>query len=83
MTGPIIVELTVRIGYAVFTVATLSFFGAGPPPPSPDWGAQVSDGFRSISAGIWWTTFFPALAIASLVIAVNLIADSVQSVLEA
>jgi peptide/nickel transport system permease protein len=83
VTGPIIVELTVRVGYAVFTVATLSFLGAGPQPPSPDWGAQVSEGFRVISAGIWWTTFFPAAAIASLVIAVNLIADSVQSVLEA
>jgi peptide/nickel transport system permease protein len=83
VSGPIIVELTVRIGYAVFTVATLSFLGAGPQPPSPDWGVQVSDGFRVINAGIWWTTFFPAVAIASLVIAVNLIADSVQSVLEA
>lgn len=83
ISGPIIVELTVRVGYAVFTVATLSFLGAGPQPPSPDWGVQVSDGFRVISASIWWTTFFPAAAIASLVIAVNLIADSVQSVLEA
>lgn len=83
VSGPIIVELTVRVGYAVFTVATLSFLGAGPQPPSPDWGVQVSDGFRVISASIWWTTFFPAAAIASLVIAVNLIADSVQSVLEA
>jgi peptide/nickel transport system permease protein len=83
VSGPIIVELTVRVGYAVFTISTLSFLGAGPPPPSPDWGAQVSEGFNSISAGIWWTTFFPAAAIASLVIAVNLIADSVQSVLEA
>jgi peptide/nickel transport system permease protein len=83
VSGPIIVELTVRVGYAVFTVATLSFLGAGPPPPSPDWGAQVSEGFRVLSAGIWWTTFFPAAAIASLVIAINLIADSVQSVLDA
>ena len=83
VSGPIIVELTVRIGYAVFTVATLAFVSAGPQPPSPDWGAQVSEAFRVISAGIWWTTFFPAAAIASLVIAVNLIADSVQSVLEA
>jgi peptide/nickel transport system permease protein len=83
VSGPIIVELTVRVGYAVFTVATLSFLGVGPQPPSPDWGAQVSEGFRSISADIWWTTMFPAAAIASLVIAANLIADSVQSVLEA
>ena len=83
ITGPIIVELTVRVGYAVFAVATLSFLGAGPPPPSPDWGAQVSDTYRNINAGYWWPTLFPALAIASLVIAVSLIADSVQSVLEA
>lgn len=82
VTGPIIVELTVRIGYAVFTVATLSFLGAGPPPPSPDWGAQVSENYTFIVAGFWWTTFFPAAAIASLVIATNLIADSVQSVVE-
>lgn len=81
--GPIIVELTVRIGYAVFTVATLAFLGAGPRPPSPDWGAQVSDNYTLLQAKIWWPTLFPALAIASLVIAVNLIADSVQSVLEA
>ncbi len=81
--GPIVVELTVRIGYAIFAISTLSFLGAGPPPPSPDWGAQVSEGYSSISAGFWWITLFPALAIASLVIAVNLIADAVQSVLEA
>ena len=82
VTGPIIVELTVRIGYAVFTVATLSFLGAGPPPPSPDWGSQVSDNYNSIVSGYWWSTFFPAMAIASLVVATNLIADSVQSVME-
>lgn len=82
VTAPIIVELTVRIGYAVFTVATLSFLGAGPPPPSPDWGSQVADNFNSIVSGYWWSTFFPAMAIASLVVATNLIADSVQSVME-
>lgn len=82
VTGPIIVEMTVRIGYAVFTVATLSFLGAGPPPPSPDWGSQVSDNYNSIVSGYWWSTFFPAMAIASLVIATNLIADAVQSVME-
>jgi peptide/nickel transport system permease protein len=81
--GPIIVEFTIRIGYAIFVVATLSFLGAGPQPPSPDWGAMVNDSYATdIASGFWWTTIFPALAIASLVIAVNLIADAVQSVLE-
>jgi peptide/nickel transport system permease protein len=81
--GVIIVELTIRVGYAIFTIATLTFLGAGPRPPSPDWGAQVNDTYANdLTGGFWWTTIFPAAAIASLVIAVNLIADAVQSVTE-
>ena len=83
VSGPIIVELTVRIGYAIFTVASLAFLGAGPQIPSPDWGAQVSLAYGDLVSGYWWATVFPALAIASLVIAVNLVADAVQSVVEA
>jgi peptide/nickel transport system permease protein len=79
--GPSVVELTVRFGYAIFTVATLSFLGVGLQPPSPDWGLTVSQEYTNMISGIWWPTFFPALAIASTVIAVNLIADSLQSVL--
>jgi peptide/nickel transport system permease protein len=79
--GPTIVELTVRFGYAIFTVATLSFLGVGLQPPSPDWGLSVSQEYTNMISGIWWPTFFPALAIASCVIAINLIADSLQSVL--
>lgn len=75
---PILVEFTVRIAYAIFAVATLSFLGFGPQPPSPDWGLQISDGIRFISAGFWWESLFPAAAIASLVIAVNLISDGIQ-----
>jgi peptide/nickel transport system permease protein len=79
--GPTVVELTVRFGYAIFTVATLSFLGVGLQPPSPDWGLTVSQEYTNMISGIWWPTLFPALAIASTVIAVNLIADSLQSVL--
>jgi peptide/nickel transport system permease protein len=78
--GPIIVELTVRIGYAIFTVSTLSFLGVGIQRPSPDWGLAISDGRDLLRAGIWWPVTFPALAIATLVIGVNLIADAIQSV---
>jgi peptide/nickel transport system permease protein len=80
VTGTIVVEFTVRIGYAVFTIATLSFLGAGIQPPSPDWGLAISDNYGFIQAGQWWSTLFPALAIASLVIATNLVADSVEAV---
>jgi peptide/nickel transport system permease protein len=75
---PILVEFTVRVGYAIFAVATLSFLGFGPQPPSPDWGAQINDAYALISAGFWWESLGPAMAIASLVVAVNLIADGLQ-----
>lgn len=78
--GPTVVELTVRFGYAIFTVATLSFLGVGIQPPSADWGLSVSEEYSNMISGIWWSTLFPALAIASTVIAVNLIADLLQSV---
>lgn len=82
ITAPIVVELTVRIGYSIFTVATLSFLGVGLQPPSPDWGLAIADGRDLLQADKWWLVTFPALAIATLVVAVNLIADSIQAVYE-
>jgi peptide/nickel transport system permease protein len=80
---PILVEFTVRVGYAIFAVATLSFLGFGIQPPTADWGADISVNYAEITAGFWWETLFPALAIASLVVAVNLVADAISGVLEA
>jgi len=80
--GPITVEFTVRLGYAVFAVATLSFLGLGIQPPSSDWGLEVATNYGQVAAGFWWEVTFDALAIASLVIAVNLISDAVEGVLE-
>jgi peptide/nickel transport system permease protein len=80
VTGPILVEFTVRLGYAIFTIASLSFLGFGIQPPTPDWGADISNSYQYLAAGYWWETLFPALAIASLVVAINLIADSIESV---
>ncbi|MGB8859442.1 MAG: ABC transporter permease [Ilumatobacteraceae bacterium] len=82
ITGPIIVELTVRIGYSIFTVATLSLLGVGLQRPSPDWGLAISEGRDLLPADQWWPVTFPAIAIATLVVAVNLIADSIQAVYE-
>ena len=79
---PILVEFTVRLGYAIFAVATLSFLGFGIQQPQPDWGGDISVNYGVITAGFWWETLFPALAIASLVVAVNLVADSISGVFE-
>ncbi|NIR39701.1 MAG: ABC transporter permease [Actinobacteria bacterium] len=79
ITGVIVVELTVRLGYAVFTLATLAFLGQiGRDITEPDWGIDVSQSWERIVGGVWWPTIFPALAIASLVIAANLVADSID-----
>ncbi len=79
--GPILVEFTVRLGYAIFTIATLSFHGLGVQLPTPDWGADVANNYGYLAAGYWWETLFPALAIASLIIAINLIGDAIEAVL--
>ncbi len=81
VTGPILVEFTVRLGYAIFTIATLSFLGFGIQPPTPDWGADIANSYQYLGAGYWWEVLFAALAIASLVVAINLIADSIEAVL--
>jgi peptide/nickel transport system permease protein len=75
---PILVETTVRLGYAIFAVATLSFIGFGIQPPSPDWGLSISSNYGLISGGYWWTVLFDGLSIASLVVSVNLVADGIQ-----
>lgn len=77
--APIVVEAAVRLGYAIFTVATLSFLGFGTQPPSPDWGLTLSENYTLLAGGAWWTVAFSGAATASLVIAVNLIADGIQS----
>ncbi len=76
----IAVEFTVRLGYAIFAVATLSFLGFGVQQPTPDWGGDIAANYGLLGAGFWWETLFPALAIASLVLAVNLVTDSIEQV---
>jgi peptide/nickel transport system permease protein len=81
--GPIVVEATVRLGYAIFAVAGLTFLGFGVQPPSPDWSLQIADNYALLNAGTYaWTVLFPAIAIATLIVGVNLIADGLQQVVD-
>ncbi|MHB1836524.1 MAG: ABC transporter permease [Solirubrobacteraceae bacterium] len=81
--APIMVEFTVRLGYAVFTIVTLSFLGFGLQPPTPNWGYDISNNVSQVLAGGWWEVLFAALAVASLVIGVNMLANSIESALDA
>jgi peptide/nickel transport system permease protein len=80
--APVLVEFTVRLGYAIFVIATLSFLALGIPPPAPDWGLQIFEHYGLISGGFWWPVLFPSLAIATLVVGVNLLADGLTQAFE-
>jgi peptide/nickel transport system permease protein len=79
--GPIAVEGTVRLGYAIFTAATLSFLGVGLQIPSPDWGLTVAVERANLNSNAW-VVLGPAVALATLVVAVNLVADGLRQVVE-
>jgi peptide/nickel transport system permease protein len=81
ITGPLVVEATIRFGYAIFTSATLSFLGLGIQQPSPDWGLTIALGRASMTLQPW-VVLFPGLALGTLVVGVNLLADGVKRVLE-
>ena len=81
ITGPIMVEATVRLAYAIFTATTISFLGLGLQDPSPDWGLQIANG-RAYLQVAWWMVIFPAAALATLVVGVNLVADGLKRVVD-
>src|SRR5437867_3015297 len=68
------VLLTLHIGFVIIVEASLSFLGAGIPPPTPSWGQMVSDG-RSHIASAWWLSVVPGAAIMLVVLAFNLFGD--------
>ena len=70
----LVVEGSIYFSYTIMIGAGLGFLGLGVQPPSPDWGLQVNDG-RNFIVTAWWITIFPSLAIVSLVLGVNLLAD--------
>ena len=73
------VESALRFSYAIFLVASLGFLGVGVQPPNPDWGLMVKEGRTNVNL-LPWALFFPAAAIAIVVIAVNLMADGLKRV---
>ena len=73
----ILIELVTRLGYAFFSIATLSFLGLGIQPPSADWGLAIADGYGFLTGGKWWVVVFNSAAIVSLVMATNLIAQGI------
>lgn len=79
---PVIVQATLAMGFAILTVAGLSFIGLGIQPPQSEWGAMTAEGAGYIVSGEWWIFLFPGLAIMVTVLALNLVGDTVRDLLD-
>ena len=79
--GPVLVILTINLGLAIITEATLSFLGVGLPPTQPSLGPLISIGNKYLFSGDWWIVTFPGLTLAIFVLSINLIGDWLRDAL--
>jgi len=77
----LMVLLSLQVGWVIIVEASLSFLGAGVPPPTPTWGSMIAEG-RDYIASAWWISFFPGLAILVTVLAFNLLGDWLRDALD-
>ena len=77
----LVVLLSLQVGWVIIVEASLSFLGAGVPPPTPTWGSMIAEG-RDYIASAWWISFFPGLAILVTVLAFNLFGDWLRDALD-
>ncbi len=77
MTSSLIVKVSLDLGYAILTGASLGFLGLGAQPPTPEWGTLISLG-RTHLPGMWWLSTFPGLAIFVTVLGFNLLGDGLR-----
>ena len=77
--GPLIVDACLRLGYVTITIGVLGFLGLGLPPPDPDWGGMINE-TRSMAMSFPHMTVFPCIAISSLVLGFNLLADGLREI---
>ncbi|MDB5817814.1 MAG: transporter permease, partial [Rhizobacter sp.] len=79
--GPVLVISTIYLAVAIIVEATLSFLGVGVPATQPSLGTLIRIGSNMLMSGEWWVTLFPALTLAVLVLAVNVLGDWLRDTL--
>ncbi len=77
--GPLIVDACLRLGYVIITIGVLGFLGLGMPPPDPDWGGMINE-WRAQALDFPHMTIFPCIAISSLILGFNLLADGLREI---
>ncbi|MFN0317064.1 MAG: ABC transporter permease [Burkholderiales bacterium] len=79
---PMMVQVSLNMGWAILNAAGLSFIGLGVRPPTPEWGIMVSEGASFIISGEWWTFVFPGMALVLAVFCFNLLGDGLRDLLD-
>jgi peptide/nickel transport system permease protein len=79
--SPIIVKMSLDMGFAILTVAALGFIGIGVRPPTPEWGTLLANA-RSYMPDVWWTAMAPGMAMFLAVFGFNLLGDGLRDVLD-
>jgi len=77
----VLVQISLDVGYAILSTSSLSFLGLGAQPPSPEWGAMLTDA-REFARDAWWYMTFPGLALALTVLGFNLLGDGLRDFLD-
>jgi peptide/nickel transport system permease protein len=77
--GPLIVDACLRLGYVIITIGVLGFLGLGLPPPDPDWGGMINE-TRQMAMAFPHMTIYPCLAVSSLILGFNLLADGLREI---
>ena len=81
VTGIILVQTSLSAAAGVSVIAAMSFLGEGVTPPTPSWGSMIQTGASGVGNGAWWPVVFPAAALVLSIIALNLVADALDTVL--
>jgi peptide/nickel transport system permease protein len=79
---PMMVQVSLNLGWAILNAAALSFIGLGVRPPTPEWGIMVAEGAAFIVSGEWWIALFPGLALMMAVFCFNLLGDGLRDLID-
>jgi peptide/nickel transport system permease protein len=79
---PMMVQISLNMGWAILNAAGLSFIGLGVRPPTPEWGIMIAEGANTIISGEWWMAVFPGLMLMLAVLTFNLLGDGLRDIVD-
>lgn len=79
---PMMVQISLNLGWAILNAAGLSFIGLGVSPPTPEWGIMVAEGATYIITGEWWVALFPGAVLMLAVFCFNLLGDGLRDLMD-